>query len=265
MTGNIDGGIDDDTVEQQGTMLGVVSEGYSLAGTGNFDSSTASGVLLTSPEQVSIGYSKVTSLDCWVVSDEMEVTAGSLGTMVTTWDGVDFTIPEGVTDEAQINANYYSFGLVGIGDFNGDGKDDVMIRNTMPKIVDGKTITGSGDVFVYLTGSDISGNQNVDVVYTGCAPDPWRIAGIGDFNGDGIDDVLLENTSDGMVASWVLDSTGRYSAAYGIGNLTEGQKLAGIGDVDGDNIADVLFTDFDGCLRAWTVSGGAYKGQIALN
>ena len=258
-------GISDESVEQTGTVLGVVSDGYALAGVGNFNGSSFPGALLTAPEQVS-AESKSVGLACWTLDESFEMTPGWLGAMVTTWDGDTFTIdPADLgADDAAINAKYYSFELVGVGDFNGDGRDDVMIRNNMPQTAEGRNITGSGDVFVFLTGEDISGYQDVDAVYTGCAPDPWRIAGIGDFNGDGIADVLLENTSDGMVADWILDDTGRYAAAYGIGDLAEGQKIAGVGDVDGDRIDDVLFTDYDGSLFAWTVQDGTCKSLIAL-
>jgi|GEM_PF-1843650 len=258
-------GVSGDSVEQTGTVLGIVSDGYELAGVGNFNGSSFPGALLTAPEQVS-GESKSVGLACWTLDENFNMTPGWLGSMVTTWDGDGFKIdPADMgADDATINAKYYSFELIGVGDFNGDGTDDIMIRNNMPQTAEGRTITGSGDVFVFLTGTDISGYQAVNVAYTGCAPDPWRIAGIGDFNGDGIDDVLLENTSDGMIASWLLDNTGHISAAAGIGTLGAGQRIAGIGDVDGDNVSDVLVADFDGSVFAWTVQDGAFKSQLAV-
>lgn len=134
----------------------------------------------------------------------------------------------------------------------------------MPMVAEGRTITGSGDVFVFLTGPDISGYQTVNVAYTGRAVDPWIVSGIGDFNGDGIDDVLLKNTADGGVATWLLDNTAKCAAAAGIGFLAAGQSIVGTGDVDGDNVDDVLFSDADGKLYAWTVQDGAYKGLLAL-
>jgi|GEM_PF-2439920 len=250
----------------QSVRLGIVSGGYELGGVGNFNGSTHPGVLLTAPEQVSPGFSKVTGLACWTLDDAFYMHPGWLGAMVTTWDGGLFKIdPADMTaSDAAINAKYYSFELIGTGDFNGDGKDDVMIRNNMPKTAEGRNITGSGDVFVFLTGPDISGYQAVNVAYTGCAADPWRLAGVGDLNGDGIQDAILQNTEDGGIASWILNSEARYVSASGIGTLTAGQSFAGVGDVDGDNIDDVLFTDSDGSLKAWTVDNGAYKGLIAL-
>ena len=102
------------------------------------------------------------------------------------------------------------------------------------------------------------------MAYTGCAADPWRLAGVGDLNGDGIQDAILENTEDGGIASWILNSEAKYVSAAGIGVLAPGQTFAGVGDVNGDNVDDVLFTDASGSLFAWTVENGAQKGLIAL-
>ena len=42
--------------------------------------------------------------------------------------GDKFDIPDSLYDKTVINSQYYSFDFVGIGDFNGDGRDDVMIK-----------------------------------------------------------------------------------------------------------------------------------------
>ncbi len=266
LVGDIASGIDEEAVTGS-VRLGIVSDGYELGGVGNFNGSTHPGVLLTAPEQVSPGYSKVTGLACWTLDNAFNMSPGWLGAMVTTWDGGTFKIdPADLSgaDDATINAKYYSFELIGVGDFNGDGRDDVMIRNNMPKTAEGRNVTGAGDVFVFLTGPDISGYQEVNVAYTGCAADPWHLAGVGDLNGDGIQDAILENTEDGTIASWLLDKNAKYVDAKGIGVLTAGQAFAGVGDVNGDNVDDVLFTDASGNLFAWTVKDGAQMGQLAL-
>ena len=52
-------------------------------------------------------------------------------------------------------------------------------------------ITGSGDIFTFLTGNDISGYQEINTVYAACAAGGWSVVGFGDFDNDGIDDALL--------------------------------------------------------------------------
>jgi hypothetical protein len=42
----------------------------------------------------------------------------------------------------------------------------------------------------------------------------WHIAGVGDFNGDGTDDLVLENTSTGQRAIWFVKNEAVSSATY---------------------------------------------------
>ena len=70
--------------------------------------------------------------------------------------------------------------LAGIGDLNGDGKDDVLLRNEDSRWwyypMDGRRHIVSGRGY-----ADLTRNR------------AWQLAGIGDLNGDGRDDVLLRH------------------------------------------------------------------------
>ena len=96
--------------------------------------------------------------------------------------------------ELRVDAGF-RFG--GIGDFNGDGNDDVLLR-------------GSGGQWYYyaMDGREVvkeeSGRAEIS------SSDTWRLAGIGDLDGDGRDDVLLQNT-DGGWHYYAMD--GRQSVA----------------------------------------------------
>jgi hypothetical protein len=77
-------------------------------------------------------------------------------------------------------------------DFNGDGRSDILWRNT-----------STGAVYEWeLNGTSIIGGGPVG----GATPD-WVIAGVGDFNGDGKSDILWRNTSSGAVYEWQLNGT----------------------------------------------------------
>ena len=74
-----------------------------------------------------------------------------------------------------------SWRLAGIGDFNGDGRDDVLVRHTDGPwhyyAMNGRIPLGAASGRARLTPNT-----------------SWRLAGIGDFNGDGRDDVLVRHT-----------------------------------------------------------------------
>ncbi len=85
--------------------------------------------------------------------------------------------------------------VAGIGDLNGDGKDDVVWR----------TETG---VDVWL----MDGTAAVSTGHAGNASQAWHIQGTGDFNGDGKDDLIWRN-DDGRVGMSLLDGITAIAAA----------------------------------------------------
>ena len=71
----------------------------------------------------------------------------------------------------------------------------------------------------------------------------WSIAGVADFNGDSVPEVLWTNQTSGRSVVWYMD---------GINVLAEEQvenpsgpmwRIAGVGDFDGDGISEILWRD----------------------
>jgi hypothetical protein len=75
-----------------------------------------------------------------------------------------------------------SWHILGTGDFNGDGKSDVLLENT------------SGQVGIWL----MNGTQIATAAIVGSMTSDWHIVGVGDFNGDGKSDVLWQNANGAM-------------------------------------------------------------------
>ncbi len=148
-----------------------------------------------------------------------------------------------------------SWSVTGVGDFNGDGASDILWRNTSGALalwsMNGAAIIGSG--FVTAGGTAVN-------------PDPsWSVAGIGDFNGDRMSDILWRNTSGGL-ALWTMNG----SSIVGSAVVTSGGvavapdpswTVAGVGDFDADGKADLLWRNSNGSLVAWLMNGSTIAGS----
>ena len=135
------------------------------------------------------------------------------------------------TFETNLNKNS-NVVLAGIGDFNGDGFDDVLTRNSIWGIWQVNLMDASGNGMVAST-FETNLNKNSNVV----------LAGIGDFNGDGFDDVLTRNSIWGIWQVNLMDASGNGMVASTFEtNLNKNSNvvLAGIGDFNGDGFDDVL-------------------------
>ena len=78
-------------------------------------------------------------------------------------------------------------------DFNGDGKTDILWRNT-----------STGDNYIYfMDGTTVLGTSG----YTYTVPLVWTVGSTADFNGDGKADILWRNTSTGDNYIYFMDGT----------------------------------------------------------
>jgi hypothetical protein len=84
----------------------------------------------------------------------------------------------------------------------------------------------------------------------GTVPDPaWRIQGNGDFDGDGIGDILWRAT-DGQVAIWYLNSGSIRAQAYP-GKPGNEWVIRGTGDFNADGKSDILWRATNGQVAIW--------------
>ena len=149
-----------------------------------------------------------------------------------------------------VSFNYSDLGMVstawqiaGVGDFNGDGKTDILWRNSNGDVGLWNSVPGAGSVS--FTDQDL-----------GIVPTSWQIQGVGDFNGDGRADILWRNTTTGDVQLWhsVPGEGSVIFTGQDLGVVPLDWHVQEVGDFNGDGKADVLWRDNNGDVELWTAS-----------
>ena len=136
----------------------------------------------------------------------------------------------------------FGYSVAAAGDVNGDGYDDVLV-GAPDYAVD---YYANGAAFLYLgsaSGLDTSYDWREDGndVYVSFG---WSVAGAGDVNGDGYDDILIGDPYYGTTGRATLYLGGSAGPdhtidwAVGIAGRS-GNSVAGAGDVNGDGYADI--------------------------
>jgi hypothetical protein len=132
---------------------------------------------------------------------------------------------------------------VGKGDFNGDGKADVLWRNS-----------SSGQLLIYFM-NGLTVTSVAAVEQSSPLPSVWSIVGIGDFNGDGKSDLLWRQASTGEVMMYLMSSSQILSSML-IFNATPDWTVAGTGDFNADGNCDIVWWNTASATPAVWLMGG---------
>jgi FG-GAP-like repeat len=121
---------------------------------------------------------------------------------------------EQVVGSAMIGTVTSNFQVQGIGDFNGDGYGDILWRDT-----------NSGTISIWF----INSPQVTSTGVVGTLPSGWKVVNvvqIGDYNGDGMSDLLLLDSA-GDVFTWLMNGA-TVSQALTIGNVGTTWTVQGV-------------------------------------
>ena len=135
------------------------------------------------------------------------------------------------------------------GDFDGDGKVDVLSRDLNTQKVSVSLMNGT------LPNSQASLPD---------MPANYSIVDIADFNGDGKADLLWRDSINQKVVMWLMDGNALNKQAF-LPDISANYSIADTADFDGDGKADLLWRDsISQKVIIWLINGTTVTDQLFL-
>ena len=198
--------------------------------------------------------------------------------------------------QGQNNSDQVGSSVASIGDFNGDGFGDVIVSAT-GRNSNGNTNSGSALIFFGRSSTNqliLNAETEANIILEGQSNFGWfgnSVASAGDFNGDGLDDVIVGaafDTTNGVPnsgnafiffgqtpSSQIVLNADTNSNVILDGRIPYdnfGQSVASAGDFNGDGLNDVIVGAYADGNQAGEQSGAAFiffgqnpTGQINLS
>jgi len=134
------------------------------------------------------------------------------------------------------------------GDFDGDGKSDILWRHA-----------ARGEVWEW----PMDGTAPVSETLVRTVSDTdWEIRGLGDQTGDGKADILWRNKTTGQIYLWPMDGTTVLSETY-VATVDLAYDIVGTGDYNGDGKSDMLWRHMTtGAVWIWLMNGTTPLSQV---
>jgi RTX calcium-binding nonapeptide repeat (4 copies) len=141
---------------------------------------------------------------------------------------VDQMNPGGIEAQFQIAVRGADWIVDGIGDFNGNGTDDILEH---------RDVGGTRTLEVSVMNNNVV-QSNITIGVTGVE---WQVDGTGDFNGNGTSDVLQHQISAGLMTLRALVvSNNVVQSAPTLGTIDANWQVDGTGDFNHNGTTDIL-------------------------
>ena len=168
----------------------------------------------------------------------------------------------------QVGANWR---IEGVADFNNDGAAD-LLWEYLDTANSSDPLNGVYYISQQNGPSTIAGSGLVEQLST-----QWKVAGVGDFSGNGMSDILFRNASTGQTYIDMMNGSSVNWAASGFTSARATNldwSVAAIGDFTGDGDSDILWRydnvsnasdPLNGALYEWDMNGTTVVSQGLLS
>ncbi len=188
--------------------------------------------------------------------------------------------------------------IVGSGDYDADGRSDVLLHNAIDNRFDLWSMRGGGayesellpddfgNAAQVVASGDFDGDGMSDILWRDLesgdvdiwgltqdstlgplegAGDPWGAIGAGDFDGDGRDDVVLREAETDRLALRLSTTGAREVIRSAANEGAHERQVPSIGDFDGDGLTDLVVYDGERAeTQLWRMNGAVVAASETL-
>ncbi len=145
-----------------------------------------------------------------------------------------------------------SWDMQGSGDFNGDGTDDLLWRNT-----------GTSQLLIWTLSNGVL--STYPTLHSGSGLSVWNVKWIADLNNDGTDDLLWQKNDESSVAAWLIAANALNSGGTIYNGDLSAWAIEGCVDLDGDGYQNIIWrNNSTDEIYQWDVQGTTLTGYGSI-